>query len=981
MKKITQNLTNVKAWQSMVFAFMFLFSLTINSQDVGQEYLTNPSINTATGVNSTSPETGVDGGGNFPANLGGWSNGTGGAYASATAANGDCLSADRMFKFNKVGGADGQYVNQTITGLPAGIYNWSFFTKWGDAGHSSGPTGSAPGNLPTWSDEGDNEPKFTILVQDANGAWVADQVTVLTEPTTALTWLEDSGTWTNTETRDVRIKFAKNGGTAANGGSNTDKVMFIDDASLTYASALEATSDCDFSITLTDSYGDSWNGGSVDVSVGGVVVLDDITVSTTDNAGVFATYTFGVNDGDEISVVYTAGSYSYENEYEVFDNSGAVIASSGQGGSTPADSTTTASCIDLTAPAMSVTATTDGGFATFSFDIANFVVGSEPGEGDGHIHWSIFDSSDLENAIFSDMLYSSDDITNAFPNGDHVIVFSLVDPNHQPLDPAVEATVEFSTFDGTAACGETVTYTQVANGNYSVGATAGDGEIASVTVSATMEEDYDFLYVTDGAGNALTEQITGSFTGTFTSSDGTINVQVINDSLYEFGDVILVFACGPAPIVAPWSDDFQDGDISDWSIVTGGDVTQGWFLADLSVAIDGGSLGMVHVDDQGAINNYLVSPFLDLTSLSNPILSYDEGSILSAYYTYHGVLTSVDFDGTNAATATWIEIAEGPTEDNVSNTREYAIPVNVTGIAFNYQGNYSDYWILDNVSVTEALGEPNFVTADPANAWGGYMSVFGLNEDGTQGDYVYGSGWGVADLQTTLNVDIPNIILEPNFNTYANAIADGSAGELDFWTDGAGGGNKFMEATTQVESFDIYNGADLTFTGTVLENTLVDGYTAVYFIKCLDPNNGYSDMLGGAYVFPIEAGEFSVTVDGSMLPEGKLVQFGFTVYGPNANAENANHGRVVIGEQGLSTVDVTALDMIIYPNPSNGSYVTIQSPVNGVKYVEVFDITGKRLINTSLSADTLDVSSISTGMYFVKVTIEGQSKTSKLMIR
>jgi hypothetical protein len=86
-------------------------------------------------------------------------------------------------------------------------------------------------------------------------------------------------------------------------------------------------------------------------------------------------------------------------------------------------------------------------------------------------------------------------------------------------------------------------------------------------------------------------------------------------------------------------------------------------------------------------------------------------------------------------------------------------------------------------------------------------------------------------------------------------------------------------------------------------------------------------------------------------------------------------------EAGLSVSDNTLLDMRIYPNPSNGSYVTIQTPVNGVKYVEVFDITGKRLINTSLNADTLNVSSISTGMYFVKVTVAGQSKTSKLIIR
>jgi hypothetical protein len=426
---------------------------------------------------------------------------------------------------------------------------------------------------------------------------------------------------------------------------------------------------------------------------------------------------------------------------------------------------------------------------------------------------------------------------------------------------------------------------------------------------------------------------------------------------------------GPTAIVAPWYDGFDDGEFSDWTLVTAGDDSQGWVLA-----TGDDSTVMYHADDTGNIDNYSVSPLLDLTSLTAPLLSYDETGNYQSYYTYHGVLTSVDFDGTNAATATWVEIATGaaPTE---MTTAQYAIGTDVTGIAFHYQGDYSDTWQVDNVSVTETPGEPNNVTADPANPWVGYMTVFDLNEDGTQGGYQFGSGWGVADLQTTLNVDTPNIVLEPNFNTYADNIGD------EYWDNGEGYGNKFMEATTQVESTETYNNSDLTFTGSVYENTLIDGYNAVYFIKCLDPNAGYSDMLGGAYVFPIEPGEFSVTVDGSMLPAGKLVQFGFTVYGPNANAENPYHGRVVIGDAGLSVSDNTPLDMVIYPNPSNGSYVTIQTPVNGVKYVEVFDITGKRLINTSLSADTLDVSSISSGLYLVKVTVEGQSKTSKLIIR
>ena len=120
MKKITQNLTNVKAWQSTIFAFMFLFSLTINAQEVGDEFLANPGVNTT----AVDAETGYDAAGTFNnngnGNYGGWTAGTGGAYASATTANGDCHSPDRMFRLFKTGGTDGQFINQIVTALPAG---------------------------------------------------------------------------------------------------------------------------------------------------------------------------------------------------------------------------------------------------------------------------------------------------------------------------------------------------------------------------------------------------------------------------------------------------------------------------------------------------------------------------------------------------------------------------------------------------------------------------------------------------------------------------------------------------------------------------------------------------------------------------------------------------------------------------------------------------------------------------------------------
>jgi hypothetical protein len=84
---------------------------------------------------------------------------------------------------------------------------------------------------------------------------------------------------------------------------------------------------------------------------------------------------------------------------------------------------------------------------------------------------------------------------------------------------------------------------------------------------------------------------------------------------------------------------------------------------------------------------------------------------------------------------------------------------------------------------------------------------------------------------------------------------------------------------------------------------------------------------------------------------------------------------------GLSVNDFNLSDLKLFPNPVNGDYVTIQSSVSGEKNIEVYDITGKRLINTILNSDKLDISSVSSGVYLVKVTIQGQTKVSKLIIR
>ena len=179
--------------------------------------------------------------------------------------------------------------------------------------------------------------------------------------------------------------------------------------------------------------------------------------------------------------------------------------------------------------------------ATLSITTEDFVIGTAETDCavcDGYWTYSL-------NGGETVSVYTSDDLVlTDLPNGDHTILISLVDSTGTALDPVVDQTIEFSTFNGLAECDETVVYTQVADGDYTVATTALAGQYARVTINATMEANYDSIIVTDGAGNQLNTQIDGEFIDAdFYSTDGTITVQVLNDGSVQNGDVTLAFAC------------------------------------------------------------------------------------------------------------------------------------------------------------------------------------------------------------------------------------------------------------------------------------------------------------------------------------------------------------------------------------------------------------------------------------------------------
>jgi hypothetical protein len=64
----------------------------------------------------------------------------------------------------------------------------------------------------------------------------------------------------------------------------------------------------------------------------------------------------------------------------------------------------------------------------------------------------------------------------------------------------------------------------------------------------------------------------------------------------------------------------------------------------------------------------------------------------------------------------------------------------------------------------------------------------------------------------------------------------------------------------------------------------------------------------------------------------------------------------------LSTSEVSTTTFSMFPNPVNGDTVTITSPSNNTKEVQVYSILGKQVINTTI-VNTLNVANLESGIY------------------
>ena len=91
--------------------------------------------------------------------------------------------------------------------------------------------------------------------------------------------------------------------------------------SVTSNSSYNPGSGLTWTLNMIDSFGDGWNGNSIDIIVDGVIVLDDATLGT----GSFGSLTFPVSCGSIVDAnIDWNGSWDSEVSYEILDQDGAT---------------------------------------------------------------------------------------------------------------------------------------------------------------------------------------------------------------------------------------------------------------------------------------------------------------------------------------------------------------------------------------------------------------------------------------------------------------------------------------------------------------------------------------------------------------------------------------------------------------------------------------------------------------------------------
>ncbi|GLB48506.1 T9SS type A sorting domain-containing protein [Neptunitalea lumnitzerae] len=212
-------------------------------------------------------------------------------------------------------------------------------------------------------------------------------------------------------------------------------------------------------------------------------------------------------------------------------------------------------------PSLAITNPTDGdlitsGDVTIEFTVANFAVAN--GSGDGHIHYTIDGGATV-------MQYDLNSIAlTGLTDGSHTVDMELVDNNHNPLSPAVTASVSFTVTTGATQIADIAALKAAfANDNstttiYELQSTpvVTYSRVISAGTQIYLEDTTGGILIWDAGSSVLSTMIEGDvvsdLTGTLLDYNGVLELIPTEDPSTTAGTPITPTSIDIATLLTDW---------------------------------------------------------------------------------------------------------------------------------------------------------------------------------------------------------------------------------------------------------------------------------------------------------------------------------------------------------------------------------------------------------------------------------------------
>jgi len=170
--------------------------------------------------------------------------------------------------------------------------------------------------------------------------------------------------------------------------------------------------------------------------------------------------------------------------------------------------------------------------------------------------------------------------------------------------------------------------------------------------------------------------------------------------------------------------------------------------------------------------------------------------------------------------------------------------------------------------------------------------------------------------------------------------------------------------------------------GFYLAYELETGYDFIYLQYSIDNGQSWStiDAYNG---FDSELKEYTYSLNQSMLSENIIFRFHLAA-DAYVNEEGAVIDDFIVEGFALNSENDIALDIAIYPNPTNGLFTIDTNGLYQLENIKIYSIDGKQVYDNNFfveqSKKEIDLGNQTKGLYFVEITSKNKSKVIRKLI-